>query len=248
MLHATSPTDVIDIVEVLGWAEQGRSRPLKCMGADGYLYYVKGQQTNRSSLWREWICGHLAQALDIRLPPFCLVQLDKTLLRELQAEWQSVGCMPAFASRHQAHSGWMEMGMVGQVPEAVQRDVWLFDWWVQNPDRTRGNTNLLWDTANESLVMIDHNLAFDVGLEPKIFHETHIFAEQRAAFAGDLFLQQEYTARLQAALPIATQAIDSAPSEWGWENAELDVPTAFDREAALSILSRCNTDELWRTV
>lgn len=146
------------------------------------------------------------------------------------------------------NAGWMEVGMLDQVPHPVQRDVWLFDWWVQNPDRTRGNTNLLWDTANQSLVIIDHNMAFDAELNPETFLESHVFAGQRAAIAGDLFLQQEYTARLQAALPAAKQAIEAAPGEWLWENPELDVPTAFDREAALNILSRCNTEELWKAV
>lgn len=64
LTHAPSPTDTVDIVEVPGRAEQGLSRPLRCVGADGDLYYVKGQQPKRSSLWRGWICGYLARALD----------------------------------------------------------------------------------------------------------------------------------------------------------------------------------------
>ena len=74
-------TAMIPIVEVIGPAQQGLSRPLLCVGADDQRYYVKGQQTNRASLWSEWICAHLAQALGLPLPPFSLVQLDPALVR-----------------------------------------------------------------------------------------------------------------------------------------------------------------------
>ncbi len=50
------------------------------------------------------------------------------------------------------------------------------------------------------------------------------------------------------ALPAAALAIEQAPQEWLWENSEFDLPAKFDRDRALKALSRCATDELWRTV
>ncbi len=70
----------IPIIEILGPAEQGLSRPYKCRGEDGRLYYVKGRQTDRHSLWSEWLCGHLALAFGLNLPPFRLVEIPAELL------------------------------------------------------------------------------------------------------------------------------------------------------------------------
>lgn len=195
------PSPIIQIVEVIGPAAQGKSMPLLCGGADGHRYYVKGQQTNRASLWREWICGHLAEALGLPLPPFALVQLDPALVKELPKDQQAIGSQPAFGSRERPHTAWLELGISQRVPVELQCDVLVFDWWVRNTDRLCGNTNLLWDAEQEELVVIDHN-----------------------------------------------PALDSAPEEWLWENSESDVPTRFDRAAALRVLERCTTPDFWRTV
>lgn len=39
------PAPVVQIIEVIGPAEQGKSIPFLCSGSDGHRYYVKGQQT-----------------------------------------------------------------------------------------------------------------------------------------------------------------------------------------------------------
>ena len=41
----------LEIVEIIGPSEQGQQTPYKCRAEDGEIYYVKGRQTNRSSLW-----------------------------------------------------------------------------------------------------------------------------------------------------------------------------------------------------
>lgn len=246
-MPASKPPQVLQIVEVLGPAEQGKSRPFKCRAEDGHLYFVKGQQTNRASLWREWICAHLAQALDLPLPPFCLVQIEEVLFEELPADWRGIGCLPAFASRQQANAGWMELGMTQHVPAALQCDVLVFDWWIHNTDRLKGNTNLLWNAENQSLVVIDHNLALAAEFDAEEFQQDHVFAAQWPALAGDLVLQAQHAQRLIDALPAAERACELAPREWLWENSEFDVPARFDRDAAMALLSRCSGPELWRT-
>jgi len=222
--------------------------PLLCGGADGNRYYVKGQQTSRTSLWREWLCGHLAVALGLPLPPFALVQLDPALIKELPKDQRAVGSLPAFGSRERAHTAWLELGISERVPVQLQRDVLVFDWWVRNTDRLRGNTNLLWDTEHEELVVIDHNMALDNDFNATDFQDQHVFAHQWPALTEDLVLQADYLQRLNQALPAAYQALTSAPQEWLWENAEFDVPTCFDQAAALQVLERCATPDFWRTV
>jgi hypothetical protein len=163
-------------------------------------------------------------------------------------QWQAIGSLPAFGSRLHAGTSWLELGMAQQVPVGVQRDVLAFDWWVQNTDRLKGNPNLLWDTNKESLVVIDHNLALATDFSASEFFEHHVFSSQWAGITDDLMTRAQYGRKMVDALPAAALAIDLAPEEWLWENSELDLPTRFDRDRALKVLSRCVTDELWRTV
>ena len=122
MPPATQP--ILQIREVLGPAEQGKSLPFKCVGVDGNLYFVKGQQTNRASLWREWICAHLAQAFGLNIPPFSLVQVDETLHAELPADWRQLGCLPAFGSRQHCGTSWLELGMAPVSPSPCSGMSW----------------------------------------------------------------------------------------------------------------------------
>lgn len=239
---------VLQIVEVLGQAEQGKSLPYLCRAEDGNLYYVKGQQTNRSSLWAEWICAHLAQAMNLALPPFSLVQVDESLLQELPRDLQAIGSLPAFGSRQHPNAAWLEVGIARQVPVKVQQDVLVFDWWVQNTDRLTGNTNLLWDADKEALVVIDHNLALGPDFDAEEFLQHHVFADQWPSVTDDLVSREQFSQRLMAALPAAEKACQTAPEAWLWENSEFDLPARFDPALALRVLSRCATLELWRTV
>jgi hypothetical protein len=118
---------VLEITEVIRQADQGRTLPYLCRASDGELYYVKGQQTNRSSLWAEWICAHAAAAMGLPIPPFSLVQVDEVLLAELPREHRPIGSLPAFGSRMQPNAAWVEVAMVGRIPVNVQRDVLVFD-------------------------------------------------------------------------------------------------------------------------
>jgi hypothetical protein len=138
--------------------------------------------------------------------------------------------------------------MANMVPLETQRDVLVFDWWVHNMDRTVGNPNLLWDTAEKKLVVIDHNLAFDAQFNAHDFALDHIFSDMWPSIYTDLARQADYARRLCEALPAAQAACENTPLEWAWANAEMDIPARFDRAAMLAVLDRCATPELWRTV
>lgn len=238
----------VQIVEILGPSDQGKSRPYKCRGEDDAIYYVKGRQTNRASLWHEWICGHLALRFGLHVPPFEIVEVGEDLLRETPAEWQDLGVGPAFGSRLHPSAVWMEVGLISRVPPGVQRDVLVFDWWIRNGDRLTGNTNLLFDASAKELVVIDHNMAFDGDFKVEEFLAHHVFAAQWAAICADLVVQAEYAQRLSGALDALPLACHNVPSEWHWANAEMDVPANFDLEDIQNTLNRCATPELWRTV
>ena len=243
------PADVLEIIEIIGPSEQGQQTPYKCRAEDGEIYYVKGRQTNRSSLWNEWICAHLAASFGLQIPPFSLVHVSQEILEEVTPGWRHLGSGIAFGSKNHSTSAWLEPSMVNKIPEPAQRDVLIFDWWVHNSDRLTHNSNLLWDTSNKHLVVIDHNMAFDADFSRSQFFQHHIFASQWAAIADDLVTQEAFSQRLsKASAAVLAKACDNIPPEWHWENLECDVPARVNIDAILSLLSRCETPELWRTV
>ena len=238
----------VQIVEILGPSDQGRSRPYKCRGEDDAIYYVKGRQTNRASLWHEWICGHLAQRFGLNVPAFEIVEVGADLLREAPPEWRDLGAGPAFGSRLYPNAVWMDVGLIGLVPTDVQRDVLVFDWWIKNCDRLTGNTNLLIEAAARRLVVIDHNLAFDMTFSYDEFLSHHVFASNWSSICSDLIVQADYSQRMSVALEGLTVACHNVPEEWHWVNAEMDVPANFDLAHVQQTLNRCTTPELWSPV
>lgn len=175
----------LTIIEILKRADQGLAEAFLCRADDGELYYVKGRASGRASLWAEWLAGHLGRAFGLPIPAFCIVEVPAELLRECPPELRGPGCGPAFASRNSEGSLWLELAAAGQVPENLQRDILVFDWWVHNGDRTRGNPNLLWHPGQQACVVIDHNQAFAPDFSAADFWQTHLFAGQReAVFAG----------------------------------------------------------------
>jgi hypothetical protein len=238
----------LNIVEIIKQADQGLSSPFLCRGDDGALYFVKGRASGRTSLWAEWLGGHLGQAFGLPIPHFCIADVPAALIRECPTELRPLGSGPAFASRKTEGCQWLELAVSPRVGEALQRDILVFDWWLRNGDRTRGNPNLLWDAAQSALVVIDHNQAFDSDFSIPDFLAHHLFSAQRNAVFGDLAEQARYSERLATALSVWAEACDNVPSEWFWENDEQDVPATFDHTAAKALAARCSSPDFWRTL
>lgn len=237
--------NTIEIVEILGKAEQGVQEPFQCIASDGHLYYVKGMQTDRSSLCNEWICAHLGQHLGLPIPPFGLLAVPEEIIAEVPPEWRCLGSGMAFGSRQHPGCTWFNKDQISQVSTAIQTSILAFDWWIQNTDRSDGNANLLWDTNHGSLVVIDHNLAFPEGFSAKEFLEAHIFRERwkELDLIGFDKLQERFCATADAVLD---QACDNVPSEWNWVNAEADIPSNMNLDHVRSMVLRCKSADFWR--
>ncbi|CAN5533918.1 hypothetical protein BH10PSE16_BH10PSE16_40830 [soil metagenome] len=243
------PAQVLEIEEIIGKSEQGMQTPYKCRAEDGKIYYVKGRQTNRTSLWHEWIGASLGKSFGLAVPPFALVNISQEILAEVVPDWRDLGAGIAFGSQYHPTGAWLEFGTRGLVPHAAQRDVLVFDWWVHNTDRGTHNSNLLWDTAEKQLVVIDHNMAFDADFSAESFLKHHIFAERWQEVSDDLHTQATYAQRLSDTLLASfDSACDNIPLEWHWSNPECDIPARIDINIIRALLSRCETPELWRTV
>ncbi|MDP2832267.1 MAG: hypothetical protein Q8Q28_02990 [Pseudomonadota bacterium] len=236
----------LTIIEIIKPAEQGLSTPFLCRGDDDALYFVKGRNSGRASQWAEWLAGHVGRAFGLPIPPFCLAQVPANLVRECPAELRPIGAGIAFASRQREAAQWLEPAAIGRVPVSLRRDVLVFDWWIRNLDRTRGNPNLLWAPASEELVVIDHNQAFDPDFSASDFLANHLFSADAEAVFSDLVEQARYLERIERALEVWDSACDNAPPEWRWANDEQDVPANFDPDAARAVLACCSTPYFWR--
>lgn len=238
------PSSVI-IQEIIRPAHQGMSKPYYCRGEDGKYYFVKGVNTTRESQVWEWVCGHLAEAFGLPLAPFSLVEVVPELLEETQEEYQDIGVGLAFGSQQVDGVMWKELAISKDVTIQIQRDLLVFDWWVQNMDRTPFNTNLLWKADSKTVTVIDHNCAFDEEFKPAAFLEGHLFKEQQSSIFGDLATRAEYSRRLSGALPALDVACANIPAEWEWHDQQETVPAEYDLERAKRVVTRCNTENFW---
>lgn len=238
---------MLELVEIIGFSDQGKSKPYLCRGEDEKLYYVKGQNASSSARCREWIVGHLAKAFGLPVPPFCLVNVSPELLAETPAEWQNIGTGVAFASSSQQGYQWFELGFVDSVEQDLRRDLVVFDWWVRNQDREENNTNLLWDHVSKSLLAIDFDASFDSSFFPTFFLNYHVFAQDWAEVSGDCLLRLEYELRLTKALAVFQNACDNLPLAWLQDGQSADGELSLD--AARGVVERCKTKEaLWKEV
>jgi len=236
---------VLEIVEITGLSDQGKSKPYLCRGEDERLYYVKGQNASSSARCREWIVGNLAQAFGLPVPQFCLVNVSPELLAETKPDWQNIGAGVAFASCKQEGIQWFELGFVDAVEQKLRRDLVMFDWWVRNQDREVNNSNLLWDSASKLLFTIDFDASFDPDFFPTFFKNYHVFASDWAEISGDCILRAEYEKRFADAMAVLTEACDNLPL--GWVNGEASADGELRLIDVRATLGRCETkDQLWR--
>lgn len=179
----------LEIVEIMGRAQQGVTQPFICRAEDDQVYFVKGRGAGRRSLVCEWIAGQLGRRLGLPIAPFEIVEIPEALLAvAMRDDLNDLGVGKAFGSRKMPVVE-LSVSLIDQVPEEIQRDVLAFDWWVRNADRSLGelggNPNLFWDANNAALVVIDHNQAFDPGFSAQDFVESHVFRSHWNALIGD---------------------------------------------------------------
>lgn len=239
------PHETAEVIEIQGRSAHGMQEPFQCLADDGHLYYVKGCQTDRASLHHEWICAHLATQLGLPLPPFKLLNVSEEILEEAPQTWRVLGVGLAFGSQQHPGCTWFDKAQIQHVPLKLQMDIMAFDWWVRNIDRSDGNPNLLWDTSQQALVVIDHNLAFDSAFNHVDFFGSHIFRQcwQEMDFIKLDALQLRFSDAMDAVL---TQACDNIPLAWQWANAECDILANVSLDEIKGTLARCQSNDFWR--
>lgn len=240
---------IIQIEEIQEKLTQGFSGVHRCLGEDGNCYYTKGYQVERIDQAKEWICANLAQRFGLPIAKFALVEVNEGLYQVTKnKDLRDLGYGICFGSQEVEHAAWLEPNKnIEMVSDSTRADILVFDWWIKNLDRTPNNPNLLWVPGEQRVVVIDHNLAFDPEATEDAFFQSHIFRGEKERIFGDLFVRQEYEAKMAVALEGFQSAVDVIDKVWQWEDLEESRPFTLDSQALLATLEEYKTPEFWRT-
>lgn len=240
----------LTIVEVLDRSKQGRTEPYICRGDDGEVYFVKGHSATRVGQIAEWLCARLAERFGLPIAPYAIATVPEELFEADLTGWlRDLGPGEVFASRR-VEAVELTEAHRALVPLALRRDVLAFDWWIRNGDRNLtelgGNPNLLWNLDGAgSLIVIDHNLAFDPAFSAKDFADLHVFSDDIPLMFSDFILRENVIERFAQALGIWEEVCHNLPTSWKFADAEQLTPIEFPFAQVRALLDRAFTDTFW---
>lgn len=229
---------MLNIVEIIKIASQGMTKPFLCKGSDGKTYYAKGKRASAPGLIKEWMAGNLAKAFGLPIPNFSCAYIDRLLVESYGSEAvEYLGSGDIFVSEQIKSATDFKHQMLNKIKPQLQQDILLFDLWIENADRTlsecfSGNPNLLWQSEQNQLYIIDHNLAFDTPFDLKTFKETHVCQAHFLTSQLNIQEKQELESKLENSLANWSQWWDKIPKEWKEQNEDskiFDVNTTFQR-------------------
>ncbi|TCS36138.1 HipA family kinase [Reinekea marinisedimentorum] len=242
--------EYLDIEQIIKPSIQGMSGVFYCKAEDGNNYWVKGHNVGRIDQIKEWLCGHLAIAFGLPIAPFCIASIDEYLVTNLPSQMKVIGYGPVFASKDVGPSAtWFGAESNAElVPENLRRELLLFDYWIFNSDRQFHNPNLLWESQSDTMIVIDHNLAFDCDLEESVLIDCHIFTDVDREPFRDLSTRCDLISRMDSAIDSIEAKIHKIPEEWSWSDLEQTRPTGLELNVLLTKLKRYKGNEAFWSV
>ncbi|CAK0768205.1 HipA-like kinase domain-containing protein [Gammaproteobacteria bacterium] len=240
----------LTVVEILERSSQGMTEPYICRCDDGQIYFVKGHSATRPGLTTEWLCARLGEAFGLPIAPHAIVTVPEELIEaDLKGWLRGLGAGEVFASCRISAVD-LTRAHLDLVSDNMRQDVIAFDWWVRNGDRNLtdlgGNPNLLWNPADGgSLVVIDHNLAFDSAFSEETFVNTHVFSADIPAMFSNVSIRNAYAARFAKVLGLWDEICDTLPTSWSYIDPEQTIPVEFLIADVKSMLDRALIDTFW---
>ena len=229
MQAGTPPLHVVEIVRRL---EQGVTRPFLVRTEDDVFYVAKGRNLPPRERMAEWLAASLAQAAGLPIPDFTLLDVPQELIDLYGADGNELGSGLVFGSRLEASAQEFSVSDLAAVPAQLARKAFAFDWWICNADRSLtergGNPNLLWLPTEKRVVLIDHNLAFDLHFNAGQFLEVHAFRQRAPEVFDDLVNKAEIALALDAALTGFDAAVAAIPAAWGYLDVECTLPAGVE--------------------
>lgn len=238
----------LEVVRIVRRSEQGVTKPFLCEVADGRLFWAKGNNAGRCALCCEWIAGSLAQAVGLPIPPFSQLTVARDLISQsLFDSAEDLGHGLVFGSHDIGDA--QEFG-VEDARRIMRQDpdtallVLMFDWWIQNEDRTLGdkggNPNILVGLADQSMKIIDHNIAFDDSWSSSAFFANHVFANIRMGVTQPKLLATRD--KLRESRGLIDTLWDEVPNSWRFIDRDAASPVGLTRERICCILDRVENE------
>ena len=239
-------TSYIEAQEIIRRLEGGVTRPFLCRASNGKHYVAKGLELPPSERIAELLCARLAADFGLPIPEHGYIYIDSALLRYNPEARSDLGPGDSFALAYVADAADLLYSQALQVPVALQKAVFAFDYWVGNGDRQLGprggRPNLLMCTENQ-LHLIDHNQAFKWPVDAEVFAATHVFGTENRTWHLDLVDKVDYTRRMHDTACRFRDLCSDIPGEWCEAIGQQGLDTLLDRIE--SNLLRCNSDDFW---
>ncbi|MEP7005613.1 MAG: HipA family kinase [Sphingomonas bacterium] len=241
----TLQIDTLQILEVIQKADNGATEPFLCRLSDDQLYMVKGRSALAHGLIAETVCATLGHAVGLPIPDFAIASIESEQTRFNAEARRSLGVGWVFASKY--HDNLVQVGRsnIEHFSNEILRKIFIFDLWIRNEDRTGtfwgGNSNVFMDVMDKSLVMFDHNLAFDRSFAVQKFVDLHICRDFWFSDGKGLLDRAYYVDMFQQAselLPILEEAI---PDDWLEESL-------LQFEDIGKTLRKVQEDDFWEAV
>ncbi|EGR0580925.1 HipA family kinase [Vibrio cholerae] len=235
---------MVNIERIVRQMKQGQTGPYLCVGDDNIHYIVKGPNTTYRGLITEWVCAKLGQSLGLPIPDFdiayvdgCLLEYGRYELRE--GDW--------FASKYEENIQDVPYQKLTELDGTTLKLLFLFDYWIKNGDRNLtalgGNPNLFIRSDLQSIIVLDHNLAFDPQYDLHTVKRIHVGSTAWFSRQISLFDKDDYYKRLETSFGGLEVILDSIPQEWIENCGDNSI-----REIIRVALARFQTDEFWEGI
>lgn len=209
---------LLEVTEIIKKIEQGRTSPYLCKADDGDEYVLKGAGALGKGRIAEYICATLGKKFGLPIPDFDIIDVPEYLLEYEMDKYTDLGVGPAFASRYMPQLQEVDRAITKRIDSKLLRDTFLFDYWIQNEDRTLtsngGNPNLMYSALHAQLYVLDHNLAFDDAFSFEDFSRLHVGSGAWFESQVDMFTIEEYKKRMELALCCLNPCCGNLPEEW----------------------------------
>lgn len=205
-------------------------------------------------LLSELVGSTLARYIGLPCPAIELLYFDEKLATLVNPSWvSSITRETAVGSLYYAQSTiaqTAEAKNVGYFSETQQKELYMFDRWICNSDRTAsklgtGNINLLFDKVEQRILVIDHNLAFDKNTENEF--SNHLFAPSNREWRLDWVDKQNFTDNAINLLNNFDNLYEIFPDDW-FNNDEYCHRIEKYIEKVKLILTRIKSPEYWKDI
>ncbi|MCL1161468.1 hypothetical protein L2728_06150 [Shewanella chilikensis] len=231
---------MVEVTEIIRKLEQGYTEPYYCRCSDRKTYIVKGANATRKGLVKEWVCANIGIQFGLPIPEPVIVNVP-TCFTEY-GENPSLAIGECFGSTYVENLSEVIYSQLGLIDHQTMLDLYAFDYWIKNGDRCLtergGNPNLFIDMRHSSVVVVDHNLAFDEHFSLEDHKQIHVASKFWNSEQSRMFDRAFYEDKFRKAFSKFDGFTAQIPDSW---RQDLD---CFLNQLKLT-LSVYEHDEFW---